>query len=132
MAGEIQSSAGSMPVIMFPAQSQSYSTSDWENDSKIEELSNQITKLTEQVNKLERTISQMGVMMNGLPIGFHVVNVNDKSLGETKNMIIDFYQAHRGNAIYPDDVANELGLDLKITMQAVKELMREGKIEEVN
>ena len=33
-------------------------------------------------------------------------------------------------SIYPDDVADELGLDLKVAMQAVEELIEEGKLEE--
>lgn len=32
-------------------------------------------------------------------------------------------------SIYPDDVADELGLDLKVAMQAVEELIEEGKLE---
>jgi predicted transcriptional regulator len=36
----------------------------------------------------------------------------------------------KGESIYPDDVADELGFDLKITMQAVKELIKEGKLKE--
>lgn len=51
---------------------------------------------------------------------------------ETKDLLIEFYQRHRGESVYPDDAACELGLDLKVTMQAVKELIREGRIEEVN
>ena len=60
-----------------------------------------------------------------------VVDMNEKSLVETKDLLIEFYQRHRGESIYPDEVACELGLDLKVTMQAVRELIREGRIEEV-
>lgn len=101
-------------------------------DSQITELRTQVTKLTEQVNRLESIIGGMGAMVSGLPIGFSFVDANDKSLGETKDMIVEYYLAHRGEAIYPDDAANELGLDLRATMKAVKELIREGRIEEVN
>ena len=55
---------------------------------------------------------------------------SSKSLRETKDLLMDFYQSHRGEAIYPDDIACELGLDLKIAMQAIKELIYEGRLEE--
>lgn len=80
---------------------------------------------------MERIISGMGVIMDESSIRFSVVDMNDKSLGETKDLLIEFYQRHKGESIYPDDVACELGLDLRVTMQAVKELIREGRIEEV-
>ncbi len=31
----------------------------------------------------------------------------------------------------PDDVADELGVDLKTTVEATEELMKEGKLEEM-
>jgi len=59
------------------------------------------------------------------------MDIEDRSLSDTKELLIGFYEAHRGESIYPDDVASELGLDLKLTMQAVRELIREGRIGEV-
>lgn len=104
---------------------------DIKRDKEISELKGLVAKLTEEVNRLERMINDMGVVMNSLPIRFSVVDVEDRSLSETKELLIGFYKAHRDKAIYPDDVATELGLDLKLTMQAVRELIREGKIGEV-
>jgi len=80
---------------------------------------------------LESIIGGMGVIMEASSIRFSVVDMDDKPLGETKDLLVEFYQRHRGESIYPDDVACELGLDLKVTMQAVKELIQEGRIEEV-
>lgn len=130
MAGDtLQGSAGTLPTGPYPSSGYAF---DWEKDAKLEELGNQVDKLTEQVDRLESIISEMGAMISGLPIGFSFVDANDKSLGETKEMVMGYYLAHRGEAIYPDDVANELGLDLKVTMNAVKDLIGEGRIEEVH
>jgi hypothetical protein len=123
-----QSSAGSLDI--YP-QWPSKSFADLERDEKIRELSDLVSKLSEEVNKLERIISGMGAILGESSIRFNVVDVNDKPLGETKDSLIAFYQRHRGESIYPDDAACELGLDLKVAMQAVKELIREGRIEEV-
>ncbi len=128
MAGEIQSSAGSVYGLGSWA---SPSLADLQRDEKIRELSDLVIKLSEEVNRLERMISGMGVIMDESSIRFSVVDMNDKSLFETKDLLIEFYQRHKGESIYPDDVAYELGLDLRVTMQAVKELIREGRIEEV-
>lgn len=129
MAGEArQSSAGSLDLSV-PWPSQSFA--DLERDEKIRELGDLVSKLSEEVNKLETIISGMGVIMGESSIRFSVVDMNDRPLGETKDLLIEFYQRHRGESIYPDDAACELGLDLKVTMQAVKELIREGRIEEV-
>jgi hypothetical protein len=129
MAGDVrQSSAGSLD---FGVQWPSQSFADLERDEKIRELGDLVLKLSEEVNKLERIISGMGVIMGESSIRFSVVDMNDKPLCETKDLLIEFYQRHRGESIYPDDVACELGLDLKVTMQAVRELIKEGRIEEV-
>jgi len=109
----------------------SSSIADLKRDEEIRKLKDLVSKLSEEVNKLESIISGMGVIMSESSIRFSVADINDKPLSETKDLLIEFYQRHRGESIYPDDVACELGLDLKITMQAVKELIREGRIEEV-
>jgi predicted Rossmann fold nucleotide-binding protein DprA/Smf involved in DNA uptake len=107
------------------------SIADLKRDEEISRLKELVTKLSEEVNKLERIISGIGAIMGESSIRFSVVDINERSLSETKDLLIEFYQTHRGESIYPDDVACELGLDLRITMQAVKELLHEGRIEEV-
>jgi len=42
----------------------------------------------------------------------------------------NYYDEHEGESIYPDIAADTLGLDLKITMQAVEELIKAEKLEE--
>ncbi|MHC1687492.1 MAG: hypothetical protein AB9879_07255 [Methanothrix sp.] len=128
MLSEARTSAGS---IYEPTNWSSKSIADLERDEKIRELGDLVLKLSEEVNKLESIIGGMGVIMEASSIRFSVVDMDDKPLGETKDLLVEFYQRHRGESIYPDDVACELGLDLKVTMQAVKELIQEGRIEEV-
>ena len=58
--------------------------------------------------------------------------VKETTVEEAKENILEYYKKHEGESIYPDDVADELGLDLKVAMQAVavEELIEEGKLEE--
>ncbi|HNX40629.1 MAG TPA: hypothetical protein PKK11_08590 [Methanothrix sp.] len=110
----------------------SYSSiADLKRDEEISQLKELVAKLSEEVNKLERIISGMGIFMGDSSIRFSIVEINERSLSEIKDLLFEYYQRHRDESIYPDDAACELGLDLKMTMQAVKELIHEGKIEEV-
>ena len=49
---------------------------------------------------------------------------------EAKKKLLEYYKEHEGESIYPDEAAHELGLDLKVAMEAVEELIKEGKLEE--
>ena len=49
---------------------------------------------------------------------------------EAKEKLLEYYKNHKGESIYPDEVAHELELDLKVAMEAVEELINEGKLEE--
>jgi len=120
------------PQFMPQPEQQQFSSSvaDLKRDEELSKLKDLVIKLSAEVNRLECMINT-GVVMSGSPIRFSVVDVEDRSLSETKELLIGFYQAHGDKAIYPDDVATELGLDLKLTMQAVRDLIREGKIGEV-
>lgn len=42
----------------------------------------------------------------------------------------NYYEEHEDESIYPDIAADTLGLDLKITMHAVEELIKAGKLDE--
>ena len=56
--------------------------------------------------------------------------VKETTVEEAKENILEYYKKHEGESIYPDDVADEPGLDLKVAMQAVEEVIEEGKLEE--
>jgi len=49
---------------------------------------------------------------------------------EAKEKLLEYYKKHKDKSIYPDEAAHELGLDLKVAMEAVEELIKEGKLEE--
>ncbi|MDI6886772.1 MAG: hypothetical protein QMD22_10645, partial [archaeon] len=63
-------------------------------------------------------------------VSFRIVEVRETTLEEARKRILKYYEEHRGESIFPDDVADELGLDLKITMRIVEELIKEGKLKE--
>ena len=88
---------------------------------EISELYRKIGELTEDVNKIKELIE-------ATPVRLRIVEITDVSVDEAKKMILDYLAP--GKIVYPSDVADELGLDLKITVQALEELSKEGKIKE--
>ena len=56
--------------------------------------------------------------------------IREDKLREAKEKLLEYYKKHEGTSIYPDEAAHELGLDLKVAMEAVEELVEEGKLEE--
>ena len=91
---------------------------------RIEDLNRIVSILKDKVDGLERKIELS-------PVSIRIVEVRETTVGEAKEKILEYYKKHEGESIYPDDVADELGLDLKVAMQAVEELINEGKLEEV-
>ena len=93
---------------------------------RIEDLNRIVSILKDKVDGLERKIELS-------PVSIRIVEVRETTVEEAKEKILEYYKnkKHEGESIYPDDVADELGLDLKIVMQAVEELINEGKLEEV-
>ena len=91
---------------------------------RIEDLNRIVSILKDKVDGLERKIELS-------PVSIRIVKVRETTVEEAKEKNLEYYKKHEGESIYPDDVADELGLDLKIVMQAVEELINEGKLEEV-
>jgi sugar-specific transcriptional regulator TrmB len=121
MAGEIQSSAGSTPAFMFPAQP------DWVRDSKIEELGNQVTKLTEQVDRLERVIEKMSDVTEIMQSRSEEVMVlRSITRDEAKKEIIDLLD--KSEKLYYYDIAEALRLDLEQVVDLMSELESEGVV----
>ena len=58
------------------------------------------------------------------------MRIREDKIKEAKEKLLEFYKKHEGESIYPDEAADELGLDLKVAMEAVEELIEEGKLEE--
>ena len=91
---------------------------------RIEDLNRIVSILKDRVDGMERKIELS-------PVSIRIVEVRETTVEEAKEKILEYYKKHEGESVYPDDVADELGLDLKIVMQAVEELINEGKLEEV-
>ena len=91
---------------------------------RIEDLNRIVGILKDRVDGMERKIELS-------PVSIRIVEVRETTVEEAKEKILEYYKKHEGESVYPDDVADELGLDLKIVMQAVEELINEGKLEEV-
>jgi len=53
-----------------------------------------------------------------------------EEIREAKEKLWEYYKKHEGKSIYPDEATAELGLDLKVAMEAAEELIKEGKLEE--
>jgi len=58
------------------------------------------------------------------------MRIREDKIKEAKEKLLEFYKKHEGESIYPDEAVDELGLDLKVAMEAVEELIEEGKLEE--
>jgi len=56
--------------------------------------------------------------------------IREDEIKEAKAKLLEYYKKHEGESIYPDEAADELGLDLKVAMEAAEELIKEGKLEE--
>lgn len=126
MAGDIQSSAGAMQVPMFPAQNPAY-FAEWERDLKMEELSDQVTRLTEQVNRLERIIIELGERMKTMQIGSEdVIVLRSISREDAKREILDLLD--KSDRLYYYDIAEALSLDLEQVVEIMSELESEGLV----
>jgi hypothetical protein len=101
-----------------------------EIDQKIEDLTKTIETLGIEVSILKDKVDELETKSESMPVSFRIIEVKEVTVEEARGKILEYYKEHEGESIYPDDVADELGFDLKITMQAVKELIKEGKLKE--
>jgi len=62
------------------------------------------------------------------PVRVRIIETKDVSMEDAKTMILDYMS--KCDVVYPDDVADELNLDLKLTIEAVDQLIKDGKIKE--
>ena len=102
----------------------------WAFARQIEQLTVETNSLREEIGKLRDVISKLESALGEFPLNIRVIDVKDVPFDEAKNMIYDYYKTRKTEMIYPDEVADELGLDLKVAMRAVEELFEEGKLEE--
>jgi hypothetical protein len=97
---------------------------------KIEEFSEIIDMLRLDISALMSKVGNLERNITSLPVSVSIVEVKETTVEEAKEAIQRYYDEHEGESIYPDNAADKLGLDLKITMQAVEELIKAGKLEE--
>ncbi|MDI6810737.1 MAG: hypothetical protein QMD80_03535 [archaeon] len=102
-----------------------------EINKRIEILSEKIDMLSSEISELKVAFEDLSKIKEFLPLNIRFVEVRETTVEEAKREILEYCDKHKGEIFYPDDVADELGLDLKTTVEATEELMKEGKLEEV-
>ncbi|MHC1599323.1 MAG: hypothetical protein ACXQS5_00655 [Candidatus Methanospirareceae archaeon] len=100
-------------------------------NKRIEIHDKKIDLLSSEISELKAAFEELSRLKEFLPLNIRVVEVRETTIEEAKKEILEYYEKHKDEVIYPDDIADELGLDLKITVKAVEELTEEGKLEEV-
>jgi hypothetical protein len=98
---------------------------------RIEDLSGMVNMLGFEVSILKDRVDSLERKIESSPMSVRIVEVRETTVEEAKEKILEYYEKHKDEITYPDDVADELGFDLKIAMRVVKELINEGKLEEV-
>ena len=101
-----------------------------EINRRIEMLGEKIDILSSEISELKAAFEELSRLKEFLPLNIRVVEVRETTVEEAKRVILEYCDKHKGEIFYPDDVADELGLDLKTTVEATEELMKEGKVEE--
>lgn len=101
---------------------------DMEVDHRHPELQNQIDGLKSTLDRLTLEVSDIRNLLAVSPMRIRIIETRDVSVDEAKRMVMEYMETH--DIVYPDDVADELGLDLKVTVEAVNELIKEGKVKE--
>jgi len=59
-----------------------------------------------------------------------IISARDASVEEAGKMVEKYLEENQG-AVYPSDIADHYGLELETVFKAVKQLMVEGKVKEV-
>jgi len=92
---------------------------------KLQELTDQISSLSNNLGKVFSRDECSVIRVLDSPTVEYTIE-------EAKEKILSYYLDHTGEYIYPDEVADELGLDLKTAITAVNELLSEGSLEGFN
>jgi len=59
-----------------------------------------------------------------------LVSFRDVSMAQARREIIDYLKKHTG-VVWPDEMAEELGIDYRLVLQVVQQLTGEGRVEVV-
>jgi hypothetical protein len=60
-----------------------------------------------------------------------LLNLRDVPLSEARRVVERYLREHSG-AVWPDEMAERLGLDYRIVLAVVRQLLKEDKIEETS
>lgn len=101
---------------------------DVEVDHRHPELERQIDELRSTLDRVILEVNNLRNLLEVSPVRVRIIETREVSIEEAKKMIMEYMETH--DIAYPDDIADEIGLDLKIAIEAVNELIKEGKIKE--
>lgn len=100
----------------------------WVLTKQVEQLISETDSLKKEVKRLKEITNRLENAMNN-SMNIKVIDVEDIPFEEAKKKIYEYYKTHENEAAYPDEIADELRLDLKVTIKAVDELLKEDKFE---
>lgn len=104
------------------------STFDLQLDHSHPEQQKQINQLREMVERLMLEVNDLRGLVEASPVRVRIIKTREASITEAKRMITEYMETN--DVAYPDDIADELRLDLKLTVKAIDQLIKEGKIVE--
>ena len=58
-----------------------------------------------------------------------LLNLRDVPLGQARREVEEYLKSHPG-VVWPDEMAEELGIDYRIVLSVVRDLLKEGRVEE--
>jgi len=87
----------------------------------------EIAELKQTISELKYRLSILESRHKQYPINVRVVEIQDKPIDKIYELVLHYYNTH--DVCYPDEVADDLNLDLRKVIEVVDRLIAEGKIE---
>jgi DNA-binding MarR family transcriptional regulator len=132
---ESYSSTEPQQVISIPPKQQyniPTSTESIPSEMRIHQLNYEIAWMKNRIQELENQFSLLKEIIEDPLSEISIIDIREITIKEAKKIILEFYESHDTQSIYPSEVADELGLDLETTAKAIDELLKEEKLEVVN
>ncbi|MGD2247038.1 MAG: hypothetical protein PVF58_01430 [Candidatus Methanofastidiosia archaeon] len=132
---ESYSSTEPQQVISIPPKQQyntPISTESIPSEMRIHQLNYEIAWMKNRIQELENQLSLLKEIIEDPLSEINIIDIREITIEEAKKIILEFYESHDTQSIYPSEVADELGLDLKTTAKAIDELLKEEKLEVAN
>lgn len=90
------------------------------------EIEMRLDQLTEKVDRIDTTLKELKEALGSSPVRVMLVEGKEVTLEKAKELVMQHMKAD--SPLYPSDVADTLGLDLEIIVEAFQALEREGRI----